>query len=141
MIVPALKRLDMLHSGKLSLTVDLNLKITQKMKELKKKIEVSLDSLQNNHFLFNTILQQRQRTKGKESALIEDVEYIINSIPDLHPDKEEEACLYLLAVCCGARASTCAAIQLRDLKFVSKDQDGTYTITVYSDISQNFTKQ
>lgn len=58
---------------------------------------------------------------GKAPAIYADVEYIIKCIPEGLLKKAEEAALFLMAVSTGARAVTCANIQLGDILSVNRE--------------------
>lgn len=55
---------------------------------------------------------------------------ILEQIPNFHPDKVEEASLYLFAVCCGARSVTCAGIQLQHISSVRTNDGKNFTVKV-----------
>jgi len=44
-------------------------------------------------------------------------------MPDALPTKKEEISLFLYAISCGARASTCADVRLQDIVRVEWDAD------------------
>ncbi|KAK2951715.1 hypothetical protein BLNAU_13327 [Blattamonas nauphoetae] len=53
---------------------------------------------------------------SKPPFIVFDLFKILSYIPDCFPEKPFEASLFLLSLCTGARASTCAAIELRDIE-------------------------
>ncbi|KAK2944625.1 hypothetical protein BLNAU_20484 [Blattamonas nauphoetae] len=62
-----------------------------------------------------TAKQEPDKSHAKPPCLISDLSRILRHIPDCHPSKAHEASLFLFALCCGARASTCAEVCLSDI--------------------------
>ncbi|KAK2948187.1 hypothetical protein BLNAU_7 [Blattamonas nauphoetae] len=52
---------------------------------------------------------------AKSPCLITDLTLILDHISDIHPKKAFESSLFLFSLCCGARASTCAEVRLKDI--------------------------
>jgi len=62
-------------------------------------------------------------------------------MPDALPTKTEEIALFLYAISCGARASTCADVRLQDIVHVEWDEElqkWAVTIFNYNFILLNF---
>lgn len=55
--------------------------------------------------------------------MLQDLVHIFESMPDALPTKKEEISLFLYAISCGARASTCADVRLQDIVRVEWDAD------------------
>lgn len=76
--------------------------------------------------------------------MIDDVAYIISTIPNLHEDKAEEASLYLFAVSCGARGSSCDGVEVKDIIRVISSDMKTFSVIVcifsYSTTTYNMTQ-
>ncbi|KAK2946656.1 hypothetical protein BLNAU_18408 [Blattamonas nauphoetae] len=53
---------------------------------------------------------------GKPPLLATDLHKILSHIPDCIPEKPFECSLFLFSLCTGARASTCAAVALKDIE-------------------------
>ena len=61
--------------------------------------------------------------EGKNPCLLQDLVRIFESMPSALPTKKEEISLFLYAISCGARASTCADVRLQDIERVEWNKD------------------
>ena len=82
---------------------------------------------ENISLVINTTIRQIIRDKpitnsGKAPALLSDVRYIINRIPNTRPLKNMEASLFLFAVNVGARALTCDGVRICDIRSVQPSE-------------------
>ncbi|MGH6876831.1 MAG: hypothetical protein ACREHV_05545, partial [Rhizomicrobium sp.] len=99
-VVPSLKRMQIQKTG-ISVPTIISDAMSQALKDVKYSSDINTESHE------------------KEPAIVPDVKRIIESMPDGHPAKAAESCLWLFALSTGARAITCSNVKISDLFKVS----------------------